>query len=203
MDAPRAPRHHPRDGTRHAVLSLAWLWPQTPSRIVEVPLDSLEIGVPEFIRPFEMGGEKDRQNGIWLVRFGDGGVRSFWSQTAHPGGCVIEPARVPYVPLELLAPPPSAAPTAVATARPPRSDYPATEPGFLEPCLGSTFRLDGTRTFGPAPFGLDSFPTTIEDDIVRIDTSRITVGVCSGTTYRHCSTPDSILTRRVAWPRGP
>jgi hypothetical protein len=124
-----------------------------------------------------MGGKADRPDGIWLVRLEDGRVLAFWSRTAHPGGCVIEPARVIYPP------------TAGA--------------GFRDPCLGSTFLLDGTRTFGPAPRGLDSFPSTIEDSTVKIDTSRLIIGTCGGTSHPYCSPPGAPRTERVRWPRGP
>ncbi len=76
------------------VLSLAWLWPQAPSRIIEVPLDTLEVGVPQFIRPFDMGGTKGHPYGIWLVRSDGNAVTAFWSTVPHPNACGVEVAEV-------------------------------------------------------------------------------------------------------------
>ncbi|MSP22220.1 MAG: hypothetical protein EXR66_04280 [Dehalococcoidia bacterium] len=60
---------------------------------------------------------------------------------------------------------------------------------FRTPCLGSTFLLDGTRIFGPAPRGLDRFPTRIEGDTVNIDLRRIILGRCGSEPPRDCSLP--------------
>ncbi len=47
---------------------------------------------------------------------------------------------------------------------------------FRDPCHGSTYRLDGTRVFGPSSRGLDRYPVEIISGNVTVDTSRYVCG---------------------------
>jgi len=48
----------------------------------------------------------------------------------------------------------------------------AKEKKFLCPCHASSFDITGNVTAAPAPRALDVFPITIENNIVKVDTSR-------------------------------
>jgi len=46
------------------------------------------------------------------------------------------------------------------------------EQQFICPCHGSVYEYNGTRVSGPAPYGLDAMPVTVNDDgSVTVDTS--------------------------------
>ena len=49
--------------------------------------------------------------------------------------------------------------------------------GFACPCHTSAFAPDGTRTSGPAPRGLDTLATRIEDGFVAVDFRRFRIGI--------------------------
>ncbi|MCC6237336.1 MAG: hypothetical protein IT299_07160 [Dehalococcoidia bacterium] len=178
------------------LLSLAWLWPQPPSRIVEVPLADLEVGVPLRFDPPELGADtRGNATWIWLVRQPDDTVRAFWSRTGHPRDCSVA-ARL----AEHRSTSGSLVSGTLAQFLPS-----GVESGYVfrTPCLGSTFQLDGTRVFGPAPRGLDSFPTTVEDGTIVLDLSRIIRGTCSGTAVEGCSPPGGPPRIDRHWPGGP
>jgi cytochrome b6-f complex iron-sulfur subunit len=46
------------------------------------------------------------------------------------------------------------------------------EKKFLCPCHASAFDITGSVISAPAPRALDTFPVTIENDVVKVDTSR-------------------------------
>lgn len=48
------------------------------------------------------------------------------------------------------------------------------EKKFLCPCHASSFDITGNVTAAPAPRALDSYPVTIENNVVKVDTSRRT-----------------------------
>ncbi len=49
--------------------------------------------------------------------------------------------------------------------------------GFVCPCHTSAFAPDGTRKSGPAPRGLDSLATRIEEGFVAVDFLRFRIGI--------------------------
>ena len=77
-------------------LVLVWLVPSNgPSRTVTYALADLEVGVPEFFRPLDLGWDAAGEpHGIWLVRSSDGDVDAWWSKPAHPVACAVQPAAV-------------------------------------------------------------------------------------------------------------
>lgn len=184
------------------VLGIAWLWPHTPSRMIEVPLADLEVGVPRFIRPFDMGGSEGRPYGVWLVRPKETEVSAFWSAVPHSNACGVEAAD--FVPAARAGRSGSArpVPTPPAPAAPwpfgPRGDstpHPVT--GFRDPCLGVRYLLDGSADFGPAFRGLDRFVATIEKGTVLVDTSTRILGQCAGYSLQdYCSTATRTITVR-------
>ncbi|MCC6237337.1 MAG: hypothetical protein IT299_07165 [Dehalococcoidia bacterium] len=185
------------------LLSLAWLWPQPPSRIVEVPLADLEVGVPLFIRPFDMGGSRGRPYGIWLVRSDENEVSAFWSAVPHPNACGVELAE--FVPATRSATNaitrPVPTPPAPAAPWPDEGPLHVPEPqsvtGFRDPCHGIRYLLDGRRDFGPAFRDLDLFRATLENGTVRIDTSTRILGQCAGLNlFDYCSTAARTVTVR-------
>ncbi len=116
-------------------------------------LDELTPGEPVFFRPFDMGtGSNDLPYGIWLVRLEDGEVSALFSRDRHLGQSVD------------------------------RFNW---ETGQDDPTYrsrsGGAFYVDGRRYNGPAPRDLDRFPVTIENDVVRIDTTQLIFGDCTGT----------------------
>ena len=181
------------------VLSLAWLWPQIPSRIVEVPLNTLEVGVPRFLRPFEMGTAPAWGGyGIWLVAHSDGSVSAFYSRgPSHR--CAVVPAAVvdhrsgltPAVP-------------GVTVYNPSSDPIPVGNPtvaGFRELCRGGTFTARGSRVFGPSSRGLDSFPTSTRNGVVAVETGTLRWGACPTlppSDASACATPAHPIVRRSA-----
>ena len=115
-------------------------------------LDDLTPGEPVFFRPSDMGGAYDRPYGIWLVRLEDGEVLALFSRDRHLGQSVE------------------------------RFNWP---PGLDDPTYGSpnggAFSLDGRSLNGPAARDLDRFPVRVEDGLVRIDTTQLILGECTGT----------------------
>lgn len=49
----------------------------------------------------------------------------------------------------------------------------ADESRFVCPCHASTFDMTGNILGGPAPRALDLYPISIENDIIKVDTSRV------------------------------
>lgn len=47
---------------------------------------------------------------------------------------------------------------------------------FRDPCHGSSYRMDGTRVFGPSPRDLDRFVVSIVNEDVIVDTARYVCG---------------------------
>ncbi len=186
-----------------AVLVFSWLTPTNARRYVDYPLADLEVGVPAFFRPFDMGGKGGRQDGIWLVRT-DTTVEAFWSALPHPNACGL---RSEYITkFERAEAGPGANATPVPAVRAPA--FPGATPappvpGFRDLCLGATFLLDGTPSFaGPAWRALDRFPATIEAGTVRIDTTHVILGACQRYQFSYnCSEPGYEVTQRMTWPR--
>jgi cytochrome b6-f complex iron-sulfur subunit len=53
--------------------------------------------------------------------------------------------------------------------------------GWFEcPCHGSKFNRIGEWQEGPAPRGMDRYPVTIEDGVVKVDTSTVIPGPARG-----------------------
>ena len=149
------------------VLSLAWLWPQIPSRIIEVPLADLEVGVPREVRPPRLGLDgRGAPTSLWVVRLEDD-VHAYWSMTTHLADCSIRPLDLRKWP-ELAG---TYSDAAVA-----HGGVPVV---FRTPCIGSTYGLDGTRLFGPAFRDLDQFPVSVDGASVRIDLRSRFLGRCS------------------------
>lgn len=127
-------------------------------------LDDLTPGEPVFFRPFDMGtGSNDGPYGIWLVRLEDGEVLALFSRDRHLGQSVE------------------------------RFTWPA---GLDDPTFGSrnggAFSLDGRSLNGPAARDLDRFPVSVEGGLVRIDTTQLILGECTGTSRSStfpCSRP--------------
>jgi hypothetical protein len=168
-----------------AALLVAWLTPPRPTLVFDYALADLEVGVPEFFRPFEMGGDKEgARSGAWLVRFEDGRVTALWSRDDHWASCVLQPRTVDSR-------------SSFGYRDPSKPDAPVTL--LRDPCLGNTFSLDGKRLFGPAPSDLDSFPTRIERGRVVVDFSRVILGACGSSSVQHCSQPGSARTESAEW----
>lgn len=172
-------------------LVVVWLVPtNAPSRTVTYPLADLEVGVPVFFRPFEMGGDAaGTPHGIWLVRTADDDVIALWSRTAHPSDCNLRPwidgsNAFTNAPAIAGIPIPNGAPAFFRTG-----------------CLGSTFLLDGTRTFGPAPRGLDRFRTRVEGSYVSINTTWLIVSCPSAYDSDNCPADGQPVLRRFDWRR--
>jgi cytochrome b6-f complex iron-sulfur subunit len=53
---------------------------------------------------------------------------------------------------------------------------------FQCPCHGSNYNIRGEYILGPAPRGLDRFPTSVEDGRVIVDTGTIITGPARGVT---------------------
>ena len=47
---------------------------------------------------------------------------------------------------------------------------------FLEPCLGSQFRLDGTYILGPSPRSMDQYEFKIENGVLLVNVDRKILG---------------------------
>lgn len=180
------------------MLVVAWLLPPNPpSRVVKYQLADLEVGVPAFYRPFEMGRKAGRLDGIWLVRQEDDEVQAFWSRPAHPGACPVSagPVTLPLSSRSGAARLPTATPVA-----PFGSPGSLEALGFREPCMSSQFLLDGSWVYGPPPRGLDRFAVTIEGGTVSIDVGRLFLGACGATVWNGCSTPERPRMIRTRWP---
>ena len=181
---------------------VVWLIPgdsgptEATFRLVQLPVDE-----PQWYRPFDMGFDpRGAPRGMWLVRSESGAVLALFSRDPHRG-CTIELTFLENVdvtpPLADGTPTPAPLPGGSGSA----SGY--TGPGFRSACSGSTFLIDGTRAFGPAPRSLDRFATEIEGGLVRIDVSRIVLGPCSAGVAGAiaCSTAERTRTERPRWPR--
>ncbi len=118
-------------------LSAAWLWPQAPSRVVEVPIAGLRVGVPKFIRPFDMGSARGWGGfGVWVVAHQDGRARAFYSR--GPGrGCAVVATPVVDHRSSLVTGVPGVA--LLEAPFDPIPDGAPTIDGFRELCRGSTF----------------------------------------------------------------
>ncbi len=180
---------------------------------LSVPVDELTPGEPYWYRPFDMGRDPfGRPYGVFLVRTPGGDVSALLARDTHPGGYPGGPGRpcaVEVVELEDTRVPQTLPPgvTPTPAARPDGSHLRELEPGpgFRGLCTSSRFLADGTRIFGPAPRSLDRLPTEVVDGTVRIDFSRIAIGVCGpGITFSsgNCpySTPEHIQYEPATWP---
>jgi hypothetical protein len=124
----------------------AWLIPtDLPSKEFEYALADLEVGVPVFYRPVNMGAKGGRPDGIWLVRLEDGGVDAFWSRPVHPVACPVVPAEVT---VSIRSPQRGeGTPTPVARLKGPATPEPEVL-GFREPASRSTSCSMGHTTSG-------------------------------------------------------
>lgn len=141
------------------------LWPRVEDRSdVDVPYDP-EGPVAQPFRAFDLEG--------WLVRQSDGRVRAFSAVSPHLRCRVI-----------------------VVMPGDRRYQFGQWEEQhragfFFDVCYNSTWTLDGLRTFGPAPRGLDEFNVNdVDRDSVSLDLSRVRVGSCAFENDPYCSTPD-------------
>jgi hypothetical protein len=163
-----------------------WLVPSSaPSRTVTYAFADLEVGVPREVRPAAglPPDEGGRRTSIWLVRQPDQSVSAFWSETARRSDCGVTARKVSpgdslYASFAELAPGTGGTFWLLRT-----------------PCHGSTFALDGRIVFGPAPRGLDSFPTRIEGSSVAIDLAHLVLGACRATVSVDCSPPAGRITQ--------
>lgn len=173
-------------GTSALVAVASLLWPRVEDRSrVDVPYDP-DGPVAQRFKAYGLEG--------WLVRQTDDGVRAF--SAADPRlRCRIEFIDTDD-PLYLS-----------------RYDRDQDPRGMLfDRCGFSTYTLEGMRTFGPAPHGLDEFTVRdVPNGRAVLDLTRVTVGRCpAGYTWR-CSTPahtryrgpsviDEGYTSRFPWP---
>jgi hypothetical protein len=132
----------------------------------------------------------------WLVRDENGSIRAFSATSPHRRCRVIfvEPGDTKY-------------------------EHALAEPGhehglFFDICFNSRWTLDGTRTYGPTPRGLDEFEVkSVAGSLVLLDLTRVKRGLCGeGSSWTgHCSLPgdpkysapvpvDEGYTSRFPWP---
>jgi cytochrome b6-f complex iron-sulfur subunit len=62
-----------------------------------------------------------------------------------------------------------------------RVPFCSTSQWFECPCHGSKYNRAGEYRFGPAPRGLDRFPVTVQDNVVKVNTGIIVTGPPRGT----------------------
>lgn len=155
-----------------AGLCVAWLVPKNVGpAFATFPAELLEVNVPQFFRPFDMGTDPgERGLGMWLVRQPSGEVRAFWSRDPHSG----------------------------STTRPETFEGRA---GFRAVDTGSFFSLDGARLAGPAPRGLDRFEVRQDADLLTIDVTHVILGTCSASPWTDCSPPGAPQEQEMRWPR--
>jgi hypothetical protein len=60
---------------------------------------------------------------------------------------------------------------------------------FRDPCVGSTYRMDGTREYGPARRGLDRLKVKIEDNSITVHPNTYLCGYAPPSV--ECYDPDS------------
>lgn len=156
-----------------AGLCVAWLVPRhTGPTFATFPLDQLEVGRPQFFRPFNMGYDGQGYGlGMWLVKSPDGEVRTFFSRDTHSGSQ-----------------------TQIATWE--------GRDGFRALGTGSFYAFDGSRLFGPAPRTLDEFDTRIADAFVEIDMTELILGICAVQGFERCSTATGPRSEEINWPGG-
>jgi len=101
--------------------------------------------------PDEVIGDGCRTPGtiLHLVRLEDGSLLALWGRSTHLGQML--PWR-------------------------PDFSFDGSLGWFRDPCQASTFAMDGTRVFGPAPRDLDRFALRIEEGRVLVDVTDVTEG---------------------------
>jgi hypothetical protein len=158
------------------------------------PLDNYDIS-------FDPGGPIAQRFQVrdiegWLTRMPDGTWKAY--SAADPG----RRCRVEYIGTD----------DPRYTQRGDREEYP--RGFFIDRCFYSMFTLEGSRTFGPAPRGLDEFVVNeVRDGRAFLDLSRMRLGTCGEGVraggycslpdrpeYRSPSTIDPDLTARFPWP---
>lgn len=133
---------------------------------VDVPYD---LDGP-IAQPFEAYGLEG-----WLVRQPDATVRAFSAASPH------RQCRVDFV--------------APGDSRYEHAQWePRHEPGFFfDICFNSMWTLEGIRTFGPTPRGLDLFDVeAVKAGVIVLDLTRVQLGRCpeAGQFGSWCSTPE-------------
>ena len=123
-----------------------------PDDVVAVDVSGLERGRPRAIG-LTLPGEGEREVRLLLTRQADGQVAAFVGKSTHLGCRLLVPGDPRYGDGMSV------------------SDEAVT---FQDPCGGSSFALDGSKSGGPAPRGLDSYAVELVDGHAQIDlTERI------------------------------
>ncbi len=110
--------------------------------VLTLTLDDVRPGSARLVPLIRFGADTaGRTHGLWVVRRGDGPVVALLTIDPH-SGCRVEW----------------------------RADeqFGGFSPILRDPCTGSVYDAAGIRLFGPAPRGLDRFPTTVDRDAGKI-----------------------------------
>lgn len=124
----------------------------TPAHTLEVPRRDLDAGIPRFYPLTSFGADTTgRTFGAWVVLQEDGTANAFYSR---------DPRSSCYLPW--------------------RSDFvfEGTAGWFRDPCDGSTYTIEGSAVFGPAPRGIDQFDAEVSASTVTVDLERVRLGEC-------------------------
>jgi Rieske Fe-S protein len=92
---------------------------------------------------------RNTQGRFWLVTLESGEIRAFSERSTHLG-CIV-PWR-------------------------PDFEFGDRRGFFRDPCSGSTWNIDGTLVFGPAPRDLDRFPVRVRDGRLQVNTRQAIPG---------------------------
>ncbi len=66
---------------------------------------------------------------------------------------------------------------------------------FRNPCHGETYDLTGSCFSGPCPRGLDRFPVTVVDGVVRVNVSELILGPSTGQSIEPVIPPQETIGR--------
>jgi len=152
-------------GLSGGIVALEMARPQIGPRTasVRLPADGVAVSFTEG----QLSG--------WLVRQADGSLAAFSAASTHRGQPVM--IVLPNDPLyDRIGP-----------------QYHENAPGLFRDVIGSMWRLDGTRIFGPASRGLDAFQVnSVDGEWVTINLAQLRLGACSPQVTFHgrpfCST---------------
>lgn len=156
-----------------AIAAASMLRPTSDARAdYDVPFDPSG----PVAQPFKVGDIEG-----WLTRLPDGRFKAY--SAADPG----RRCRIEFI----------ATDDPLYASRGSSEEYP--RGFFFDRCFHSTFTLEGVRTFGPAPRGLDEFAVQeVRSGRVLLDLSEMRLGLCGDglTPGSYCSLPDQPRHRR-------